>query len=614
MASLMATRRARSPALISSIFNKVRPLHPSHSFHCTTALQTLTISKTLSTSAAPNYYPGAPPQKNPPSDPSNFNPNQWSQGYGNPNPQTQRPGYSNYQGQNQWNPQAQSQGYPQQQNPNPFPNQNQGYPPRGNPNQWSQNPNPVNSPNPNFQQPPRSPNHWNENQNRGYPQYGNPNQVNPPSPNFQQPRNPNQWNNQNQNRGYPQSGNSNQWTPQAQSPNQWNNNNKVRAENEAAVVVPPSVDDLRRLCEEGKVKDALKLMDEDGVKADADCFRYLFKLCGDSKSFENAKKVHDFFLQSTSRSSRDLSHEVIEMYGKCGSMTDARRVFDHLVEKNIDSWHLMINWYAENGLGDDGLQMFELLREQGLKPNSDTFLAVFSACASADAVEEAFIHFYSMKEEYGFDPEKEHYLGIVDVLGKCGHLHEAVDYIEKLPFEPTVEVWEALWNYARIHGDIDLEDHAEELMVALDPSKAITDKIPTPPPKKRTAISMLDGKNRITEFKNPTLYKDDEKLKALNSMRGGGYVPDTRYVLHDIDQEAKEQALLYHSERLAIAYGLISTPARTPLRIIKNLRVCGDCHNAIKIMSKIVGRELIVRDNKRFHHFKDGKCSCGDYW
>ncbi|XP_050365142.1 pentatricopeptide repeat-containing protein At2g15690, mitochondrial [Argentina anserina] len=622
MASLMATRRARSPALISSIFNnKVRPLHPSHAFHFhPNNPHPLTFTKTLTSSAAPNHYPGAPPpQQTPPSDPRNFNPNpnpnQWSpqnQGYGNPNSQqTQRPGFNNYQGQHQWSPQAQGQSYPQHQNPNPFPNQNQCYPPRGSPNQWSQNPNP------NYQQPPRSPNQnqWieNQNQDQGHPQYGNPNQMNPPSPNFQQPRNPNQWNNQNQNRGYPQSGNPNQRAPQG--PNQWSNNNGVRVEKEsAAVVLPPSVDDLRRLCEEGKVKEALKMMEEDGVKADPDCFQHLFKLCGDSKTFENAKKVHDFFLQSTCRSSRDLSHKVIEMYGKCGSMTDARRVFDHLVEKNIDSWHLMINWYAENGLGDDGLQMFELLREQGLKPNSDTFLAVFAACASADAVEEAFFHFDAMKEEYGFDPEKKHYLGILGVLGKCGHLHEAVDYIEKLPFEPTVEVWEALWNFARIHGDIDLEDHAEELMVAVDPSKAITNKIPTPPPKKRTAISMLHGKNRITEFKNPTLYKDDEMLKAINSMRGGGYVPDTRYVLHDIDQEAKEQALLYHSERLAIAYGLISTPARTPLRIIKNLRVCGDCHNAIKIMSKIVGRELIVRDNKRFHHFKDGKCSCGDYW
>ena len=127
---------------------------------------------------------------------------------------------------------------------------------------------------------------------------------------------------------------------------------------------------------------------------------------------------------------------------------------------------------------------------------------------------------------------------------------------------------------------------------------------------------MLEGNNDQIKC-NIISYKGDvyEKLKGLNGqMREAGYVPDTRYVLHDIDQEAKEQALMYHSERLAIAYGLISTPARTTLRIIKNLRICGDCHNAIKIMSRIVGRELIVRDNKRFHHFKDGKCSCGDYW
>lgn len=106
-----------------------------------------------------------------------------------------------------------------------------------------------------------------------------------------------------------------------------------------------------------------------------------------------------------------------------------------------------------------------------------------------------------------------------------------------------------------------------------------------------------------------------EKVRELHKeMRAAGYVPDTRFVLHDIDEEAKEKALMYHSERLAIAYGLISTPPGITLRIMKNLRICGDCHNAIKIMSKVVEREIIVRDNKRFHHFKDGACSCRDYW
>jgi hypothetical protein len=69
-----------------------------------------------------------------------------------------------------------------------------------------------------------------------------------------------------------------------------------------------------------------------------------------------------------------------------------------------------------------------------------------------------------------------------------------------------------------------------------------------------------------------------------------------------------------HSEKLAIAFGLISTPEGTTLRIMKNLRVCNDCHTAIKFISKVADREIILRDATRFHHFRDGLCSCKDYW
>ncbi|KAF8709895.1 hypothetical protein HU200_029609 [Digitaria exilis] len=106
-----------------------------------------------------------------------------------------------------------------------------------------------------------------------------------------------------------------------------------------------------------------------------------------------------------------------------------------------------------------------------------------------------------------------------------------------------------------------------------------------------------------------------EKVRELHEqIRAAGYVPDTRHVLHDIDEGAKARALMYHSERLAIAFGLVSTPPGTPLRVIKNLRICGDCHTAVKLIAKVTGREIVVRDNKRFHHFKDGVCSCGDFW
>ncbi|XP_030486660.2 pentatricopeptide repeat-containing protein At2g15690, mitochondrial-like [Cannabis sativa] len=374
--------------------------------------------------------------------------------------------------------------------------------------------------------------------------------------------------------------------------------------------------DLIALCHQGKIEEALKYIDE-GVSADYNVFCALLDSCRDSKSFELGKKVHEFLKRFTFRGDMELSNKLIEMYGKCGSMKDARKVFDRMTERSVSSWNLMINGLAANGQGNDGILLFEEMKKVRLNPDKETFLAVLAACASAEAVEEGFVYFEEMKNEYGTMPEIEHYMGVIDILGKSGHLNEAEEFIEKMPFEPTFEVWEAIRNFARIHGDLELEDHVEELLVSIDPSKVNEDKIPLPQRKRSSVTNMLEEKNRVSEFRCSSPYKEEayQKLKGLNGqMKEAGYVPDTRYVLHDIDEEAKEQALQYHSERLAIAYGLISTPPRTTLRIMKNLRICGDCHNAIKIMSKIVGRELIVRDNKRFHHFKDGKCSCGDYW
>lgn len=97
-------------------------------------------------------------------------------------------------------------------------------------------------------------------------------------------------------------------------------------------------------------------------------------------------------------------------------------------------------------------------------------------------------------------------------------------------------------------------------------------------------------------------------------MKKAGYVSKTSVVLHDVEEEEKERMVRYHSERLAVAYGIMRVPQGKPIRVIKNLRVCEDCHSAIKCMAKITGRVIILRDNNRFHHFKDGSCSCGDYW
>ncbi|KHN40337.1 Pentatricopeptide repeat-containing protein [Glycine soja] len=365
----------------------------------------------------------------------------------------------------------------------------------------------------------------------------------------------------------------------------------------------------------GNLDQVLELMGQ-GAVADYRVYLALLNLCEHTRSLESGKRVHEFLRRSTFRRDVELSNRLIRMYCKCGSVKDARRVFDQMLDRNMATWHLMIGGYTSNGLGCDGLLVFQQMKQAGVPPDGETFELVLAACAQAEAVEEGFLHFESMKE-YGIVPSMEHYLEVINIMGNAGQLKEAEEFIENIPIEFGVEAWESLRKFARIHGDLDLEDCAEELLTRFDPSKAVADKLPTPPRKKQSDVNMLEEKNRATEYRYSIPYKeeDHEKLGGLSGqMREAGYVPDTRYVLHDIDEEEKEKALQYHSERLAIAYGLISTPPRTTLRIIKNLRICGDCHNAIKIMSNIVGRELIVRDNKRFHHFKDGKCSCGDYW
>ncbi|CAN6906105.1 unnamed protein product [Brassica oleracea] len=410
--------------------------------------------------------------------------------------------------------------------------------------------------------------------------------------NHRAPRNPNQWN--------PQHSGQYQHIPQGQYYH--GNSNQI----------PNQSNEIVRFCKLRRYKDAIELLDKGAMPPDKDCFSLLFESCANLKSLEHSKKVHGHFLRSKFTSDPKLNNVVIRMFGECTSVTDSKRVFDHMADKDMDSWHLMMRVYTDNGMGDDALYLFMEMTKQGLKPNEETFVALFSACASVNAIKEAFLHFDSMENEFGITPRTQHYLGLLDVFGKCGHLVEAEQYIRDLPFEPTAEFWEAMRSYGKLHGDIDLEDYTEELIVDLDPSKSVTNKIPTPPPKSYRDTSMLASKSRILEFRNLTFYKDEAMEMAAKTE--AVYVPDTRCVLHDIDEEAKEQALLYHSWKLAIAYGIRCTPPRKSLTIIKDLRVCNDCHNFIKIMSKIIGRTLIVRDNERFHHFSDGKCSCGDYW
>ncbi|CAI0417601.1 unnamed protein product [Linum tenue] len=212
-----------------------------------------------------------------------------------------------------------------------------------------------------------------------------------------------------------------------------------------------------------------------------------------------------------------------------------------------------------------------------------------------------------MRKDYGVEPKPDHYSCMVDLLSRAGKLDEAVDLIKKSPFKPHPAIYGTLLGACRIHKNTKIAELVRQLMNR-------SNVVKTP------GYSWIDVKNIVHEFRSgdrihPHLGSIHEKLNELEEkMKLAGYVPDLECALHDVGEAEKKQLLLRHSEKLAIAYGLMKLPPGVPIRVFKNLRICADCHRAAKCISEIEKREIIVRDTTRFHHFKDGSCSCRDYW
>lgn len=336
-----------------------------------------------------------------------------------------------------------------------------------------------------------------------------------------------------------------------------------------------------------------------------------------------------------------LGNALADMYAKCGCITEARRVFDKMQERDVISWSIIITGLAMNGHADEAFECFDRMIKQGEKPNDITFMGLLTACTHVGLVEKGLEYFDMMDQTYGIVPKIEHYGCVVDLLSRAGRLDEAEKLINLMPVKPNVIVWGALLGGCRIYKDVErgeqvvhrileLEsDHSGSYvylaniyasMGRLDDAAKCRLRMRDNGVMKMPGCSWLEVDNVVYEFfmgelSHPQSDKIYSMIRELRwKMKLAGYKPKTDLVVHNIDEEEKEDALSVHSEKLAIAFGLISTSEGTTIRIVKNLRVCNDCHDATKIISKIVNREIIVRDRSRFHHFRDGRCSCNDYW
>ncbi|CAN1167099.1 Pentatricopeptide repeat-containing protein At3g46790, chloroplastic [Linum perenne] len=286
-------------------------------------------------------------------------------------------------------------------------------------------------------------------------------------------------------------------------------------------------------------------------------------------------------------------------------------------------WSAMIACYAKNEMGFEALELFrEMVVRIG--PNSVTMVSVLQACGALGALEQGkMIHGYIVRnglDNHGMFPTVDHYAAMVDLLGRANRLEEAARFIEGMRIEPGPKVWGALLGSCRIHCNVELAEWASGKLFELEPMNAGNYVLLADVYAGAGMWDEIEAKREVHWFAsvdefNPRMEQLHAMVSELSSMmKEDGYVPRTNVVLYDLEEEEKERILLGHSEKLALAFGLINTSNAEPIRITKNLRLCEDCHSFTKYISKLARKEILVRDVNRFHHFRDGVCSCGDFW
>ncbi|OVA20422.1 Pentatricopeptide repeat [Macleaya cordata] len=393
----------------------------------------------------------------------------------------------------------------------------------------------------------------------------------------------------------------------------------------------------------GEGEDALKLfwrMQREDFKPTHFTYSSIFSACSSTGALEQGKWIHAHMIKSGGKLIAFVGNTLLDMYAKAGSIEDARKVFDRLEKRDVVSWNSMLTGFAQHGLAKEAVERFEEMLKIGILPNEITFLCVLTACSHGGLLKEGQYYFELMKK-YKVEPQVEHYVTIVDLLGRAGHLNQAESFINNMPIEPTAAVWGALLGACRMHGNIELGTFAAERVFDLDPvdsgppvllynmyasagrwsdAARVRKRMKESGVKKEPACSWVEIENAVHMFvANDNAHPQSEEIRKMwekisAKIKEVGYVPDTRHVLLFGDEQEREAKLQYHSEKLALAFALLNSPPGSPIRIKKNIRMCGDCHSAIKFVSKVMEREIIVRDTNRFHHFNDGSCSCGDYW
>ncbi|XP_026661172.2 pentatricopeptide repeat-containing protein At5g43790 [Phoenix dactylifera] len=363
----------------------------------------------------------------------------------------------------------------------------------------------------------------------------------------------------------------------------------------------------------------------------------LISACGDLGALSQGLWAHAYVERNDLVVNFFVATALIDMYSKCGRLDLAEQVFAGLPEKDTHCYNAMIRGLAIHGHGRHVIGLFDKMRSEGVAVDDVTLVVMMSACAHAGLVDEGRRCFDRMQMDFGIVPKIEHYGCLLDLLGRAGQLEEAEEVMWRMPMKPNAVMYRTLLVACRIHNKSEMGERMIENLMQLEPEhggnyvllsnmyadadrwddvrrvrKVMKDKGIDKNPG--SSLVEIDGAMHEFLMGDKTHPHSKEIYSMLDEMdkklHECGHRPSTKEVLFDVEEEDKEDALSYHSERLAIAFSLLASGSSAPIRVIKNLRVCGDCHSATKLISWIYRREIIMRDRNRFHHFKDDSIMC----
>ncbi|KAG7533755.1 Pentatricopeptide repeat [Arabidopsis thaliana x Arabidopsis arenosa] len=395
---------------------------------------------------------------------------------------------------------------------------------------------------------------------------------------------------------------------------------------------------VRNVQYEEALKTLKNMLSFSDIKPNKFSFASSLAACARLGDLHHAKWVHSLMIDAGIELNAILSSALVDVYAKCGDIETSREVFYSVKRNDVSIWNAMITGFATHGLATEAIRVFSEMEAEHVSPDSITFLGILTACSHCGFLEEGKEYFGLMSRRFSIQPKLEHYGAMVDLLGRAGRVKEAYELIESMQIEPDVVIWRSLLSSSRTYKNPELGEIAiQNLSKAKSGDYVLLSNIYSSTKKWESAqkvrelmtkegIRKAKGKSWVefggvihrfkagdtSHIETKAIYKVLEGL--IQKTKSEGFVSDTDLVLMDVSEEEKVENLNYHSEKLALAYVILKSSPGTEIRIQKNIRMCSDCHNWIKSVSKMLNRVIIMRDRIRFHRFEDGLCSCKDYW